>query len=323
MKLCGITCDGWTIPGKAAAEFSLSATTVTDAAAIDGQDLIVTEDDGETVVASFAGYAVTGVYVSGDSVRLRAARELEADSKAAIEAVEANMGVLSGKVTAAEASAADAVSKAEEAKETAESAGTDLQVQAFARMAVVPMAADMTDADALTVSTLWPDWAEGVEYAAKDVVSHDGHLFRCAQAHTSSSENNTTVASLWTQIDVASDGVDVWQQPIGAHNAYSTGDRVHYPGADGDVYESLIDGNCWSPDAYPQGWSKVEDGEHGGGEDAPTETYPAFVQPTGAHDAYGIGDRVTYKGKVYESTIDGNTYAPDAYPQGWTEVEEQ
>ena len=105
MKLCGITCDGWTITGKAAAEFSLSATTVTDAAAIDGQDLIVTEDDGETVVASFAGYGVTAVYRSGDSVRLRAARELEADSKAAIEAVEANMGVLSGKVDTAQAAA--------------------------------------------------------------------------------------------------------------------------------------------------------------------------------------------------------------------------
>lgn len=113
MKLCGITCDGWTIIGKAAAEFSLSATTVTDAAAIDGQDLVVTEDDGDTVVASFAGYAVTGVYVSGDSVRLRAARELEADSKAAIEAVEANLGVVSGKADAAKAAAETAAADME------------------------------------------------------------------------------------------------------------------------------------------------------------------------------------------------------------------
>lgn len=113
MKLCGITCDGWTITGKAAVEFSLSATTVTDSAAIDGQDLIVTEDDGETVVASFAGYGVTAVYRSGDSVRLRAARELEADSKAAIEAVEANMGVVSGKADAAKAAAETAAADME------------------------------------------------------------------------------------------------------------------------------------------------------------------------------------------------------------------
>lgn len=45
--------------------------------------------------------------------------------------------------------------------------------------------------------------------------------------------------------------------------------------------------------------------------------YPIWKQPTGAHDAYNIGDIVEYNGQLYKSKIDGNTYAPDAYPDGW------
>lgn len=45
-----------------------------------------------------------------------------------------------------------------------------------------------------------------------------------------------------------------------------------------------------------------------------------FVQPTGAHDAYNLGDRVRYNGRVYESAIDGNVWSPDVYPAGWTEI---
>ena len=105
----------------------------------------------------------------------------------------------------------------------------------------------------------------------------------------------------------------------------------------GKVYRSTIDNNVWAPSAYPQGWEEVsiDDGpiepapEEPGGDEVvepePTpkpepeepETYPEFVQPTGAHDAYQIGDRVLYNGKVYESTIANNAYSPDAYPQGW------
>lgn len=45
-----------------------------------------------------------------------------------------------------------------------------------------------------------------------------------------------------------------------------------------------------------------------------------FVQPTGAHDAYNIGDKVLYNGKTWESSIDGNVWRPDVYPAGWVEV---
>lgn len=53
--------------------------------------------------------------------------------------------------------------------------------------------------------------------------------------------------------------------------------------------------------------------------------YPVWSKPTGAHDAYDIGDIVDYKGILYKSLINGNVYSPDEYPTGWeiyTETEE-
>lgn len=54
----------------------------------------------------------------------------------------------------------------------------------------------------------------------------------------------------------------------------------------------------------------------------PVEEYPEYVQPTGAHDAYHIGDKITYNGKHYECIFDNCVWTPDAYPQGWEEVKE-
>jgi hypothetical protein len=45
--------------------------------------------------------------------------------------------------------------------------------------------------------------------------------------------------------------------------------------------------------------------------------WPEFVQPTGSHDAYMTGDKVTFCGLRYVSLIDYNTYSPVAYPAGW------
>lgn len=47
---------------------------------------------------------------------------------------------------------------------------------------------------------------------------------------------------------------------------------------------------------------------------------PAWVQPTGAQDAYDTGDRVTYQGVVYESLIDANTTIPGSDPRWWKQV---
>lgn len=60
----------------------------------------------------------------------------------------------------------------------------------------------------------------------------------------------------------------------------------------------------------------------GGGTELVDE-YPAYVQPTGAHDAYHNGDKVTWNGKQCVCTApDGVVcvWNPDTYPAYWQEV---
>ena len=45
-----------------------------------------------------------------------------------------------------------------------------------------------------------------------------------------------------------------WVKPLGASDAYNTGDIVSYKG---DLYESIIDHNEWSPEERPKGWVVV------------------------------------------------------------------
>lgn len=53
------------------------------------------------------------------------------------------------------------------------------------------------------------------------------------------------------------------------------------------------------------------------------EEYPPYVQPSGAHDAYHKGDKVSWNGKNYVCIApDGAAcvWNPDAYPAYWEEV---
>ena len=64
----------------------------------------------------------------------------------------------------------------------------------------------------------------------------------------------------------------------------------------------------WEPDKAASLWAAAAD---------PAEAWPAWSQPTGAHDAYGAGDRVSHNGKHWTSDADGNVWEPGVY--GWTE----
>ena len=66
--------------------------------------------------------------------------------------------------------------------------------------------------------------------------------------------------------------------------------------------------------------AKLEAGEPGEHEEL-TDEWPEYKQPTGAHDAYHVGDKITYNGKHYTCAMDNCVWTPDAYPQGWQLVE--
>lgn len=52
------------------------------------------------------------------------------------------------------------------------------------------------------------------------------------------------------------------------------------------------------------------------------EEYPEYKQPTGAHDAYNTGAKITFKGERWEALQDGLVWSPEEYPQGWKLIED-
>ena len=110
----------------------------------------------------------------------------------------------------------------------------------------------------LEIPSVYPAYAVGKAYKTKDVFSYginavgDPQLYQVLQDHTSAAEwTPDTAVSLYKAIGVTETGYPVWVQPLGATDAYNTGDIVSYNGA---LYISTIDGNVWSPEAYPAGW---------------------------------------------------------------------
>lgn len=125
------------------------------------------------------------------------------------------------------------------------------------RPLIVKAAASLSDEDALEAVELFDRWAAGVAYTADQRIGCNSKLYRCVQAHTAQEgwEPDKTPA-LWTEVAKPGE-IPVWKQPTGAQDAYQKGERVWYPEKDTTIYESLIDGNVWSPEAYPQGWKLV------------------------------------------------------------------
>lgn len=187
------------------------------------------------------------------------------------------------------------------------------------RRALQIVVASLTDDQALEIASVYPAWEPNHAYAVGEIISYgtnpvgDPQLYKVAQDHMSQDiyQPGDGTESLYTAFGLDESGYPVWAQPSGAHDAYNTGDVVNY---NGTLYRSKIDGNVWAPDVYPAGWEEVDGG---GGEDPGPTEYPDWVQPTGSHDAYNTGDIVRYNGVLYRSKIDGNTWAPDAYPDGW------
>lgn len=58
--------------------------------------------------------------------------------------------------------------------------------------------------------------------------------------------------------------------------------------------------------------------EQGEPDDPPVvEEWPEFVRPTGAHDAYNTGDKITYNGEHYTCQMNGCVWSPADYPSAW------
>lgn len=93
--------------------------------------------------------------------------------------------------------------------------------------------------------------------------------------------------------------------------SYLADERVRY----GDKLYRCVQSHTsqadWEPDRTPALWTEV----------AKPGEIPVWKQPTGAQDAYMIGDKVHYPtadDPVYVSTVDNNVWEPTVY--GWEVV---
>lgn len=97
--------------------------------------------------------------------------------------------------------------------------------------------------------------------------------------------------------------------PAWTIKTYAQGDRVQYQGLLYKCLQSHTSQADWTPSTATSLWVRVDD---------PSIEFPEWRQPTGAHDAYNKGDKVSHNGKHWQSDIDANVYEPGVY--GWSEV---
>lgn len=84
---------------------------------------------------------------------------------------------------------------------------------------------------------------------------------------------------------------------------------------EGGLYRSIHDitttAQNTKPSETPSMWSRIGN---------PQNEYPAWYQPTGAHDAYSLGDKVSHNDKHWKSTVNNNVWEPGMYR--WEEITE-
>lgn len=91
-----------------------------------------------------------------------------------------------------------------------------------------------------------------------------------------------------------------------SNTAYEVGDRIRYNDKLYKCVQAHTSQEDWTPDKVPALFVEVS-----------IEEFPEWHQPTGAHDAYNKGDKVSHNGKHWQSNVDGNVWEP---PTMWDEI---
>ena len=95
-----------------------------------------------------------------------------------------------------------------------------------------------------------------------------------------------------------------WASKMG--EAVNVGERYWYDGRLWKVIQAHTVQEDWTPDTAVSLFVEVS-----------IDEWPQWVQPTGASDAYSVGDKVTFEGVHYVSLIDNNVWSPADLPSGW------
>lgn len=133
-------------------------------------------------------------------------------------------------------------------------AGGDISVQQTEYQSNIAV---LSDDVALLIPEVYPVWSgNNVEYKKDMRVTYNSILYKVLQNHTSQKGwTPTSAPSLFAKVLTSEGEILDWEQPDST-NPYMKGDKVKF---NGKIYESLIDNNVWSPEAYPQGWKEIEE----------------------------------------------------------------
>jgi hypothetical protein len=119
------------------------------------------------------------------------------------------------------------------------------------------------DEYAMEIATVYPKYEVGKSYKAEEMFIDgtnevgDPQIYRVVQGHTSQADwKPSETPALYTPIGLTESGYPIWVNPTGSHDAYDKDDIVDFGGK---LYKSLIDGNVYSPEEYPQGWECIDD----------------------------------------------------------------
>ena len=89
---------------------------------------------------------------------------------------------------------------------------------------------------------------------------------------------------------------------------YEVGDRRKYDGLLYRCVQAHTSQVGWEPPMVPALWVRTS-----------VEEWPEWIQPTGAQDAYNLGDKVTHNEQHWISTVNSNVWEPGVY--GWEVAE--
>ena len=194
---------------------------------------------------------------------------------------------------------------------------TNIQLETTTSM-LNTVAVILTDEQALTVPSIYPEWSCDISYYVNDRVQYNSELYRCLQNHTSQvTWTPDATGSLWARLrpsEVEPEVVHEWYMPD-ATNPYMMGDIVTH---NGHTWRSTVDNNIWEPSESTTVWEIIDEtSDESGTEepiDEPTGDIPEWSQPE-SNNPYMTGDEVTHNGNTWRSTVDNNVWEPGVY--GW------
>lgn len=126
---------------------------------------------------------------------------------------------------------------------------------------------DIPEEDYQELISIYPEWETDIWVYAGDIIRYNGKAYEVVpqEHYTVVSQEPDVTPAVFNEITPAvivddetgeeTEIIPVWEKPLYAEVGYNTGDKVMF---EGQIWESTLDKNTWSPTEYPDAWKLVE-----------------------------------------------------------------